>query len=265
MDYFIWNINPILFKLGSVEVRWYGVCFASAIMFGYMIGGWIFKREGHDEELIDPLLYYLVAGIVIGARLGHCLFYEPSTYLANPLRILKVWEGGLASHGAVLGIFLAIFIFCRRHKAFTFLGIMDILTIPAMVGAALIRLGNFFNSEIIGTTTDIPWAIIFKRVSLMPRHPVQLYESFAYLLIFVLFLGIYLKTSLSKQRGAMLGLLLTLVFAVRFLLEFVKIKQSEFEGLTLSMGQWLSLPFVVLGLFLFLCSFKAKRGADKAA
>lgn len=136
MEYFVWNIDPILFRLGGVEVRWYGVCFALAIMFGYMLGSWIFKREGNDEELIDPLLYYLVAGIVIGARLGHCLFYEPSIYLSDPIRILKVWEGGLASHGAVLGIFLSIFIFVKRHKGFSFLGLLDMLTIPSMIGAA---------------------------------------------------------------------------------------------------------------------------------
>lgn len=259
MEYFVWNIDPILFRLGGVEVRWYGVCFALAIMFGYMLGSWIFKREGNDEELIDPLLYYLVAGIVIGARLGHCLFYEPSIYLSDPIRILKVWEGGLASHGAVLGIFLSIFIFVKRHKGFSFLGLLDMLTIPSMIGAAMIRLGNFFNSEIIGTTTEVPWAIIFKRVSLSPRHPVQLYESISYLLVFALFMILYTKTKLIKKQGSLLGLLLSLVFSVRFLLEFVKIKQSEFEGLTISVGQWLSIPLIVFGLILFIFKLKSKE------
>ncbi|MCV6631538.1 MAG: prolipoprotein diacylglyceryl transferase [Flavobacteriaceae bacterium] len=259
MEYFVWDINPILFKLGGVEVRWYGVCFALAIMFGYMIGGWIFKREGNDEELIDPLLYYLVVGIILGARLGHCLFYEPSIYLSDPIRILKVWEGGLASHGAVLGIFLSIFIFTKRHKEFSFLGLLDMLTIPSMIAAAMIRLGNFFNSEIIGTTTEVPWAIIFKRVSISPRHPVQLYEAISYLLVFILFLFLYTKTKLIKKSGALLGLLLSLVFSIRFLLEFVKNKQSEFEGLTVSVGQWLSLPLILFGLVLFIYKMKSSK------
>ena len=259
MEYFIWDINPVLFEIGPVSVRWYGLCFALAIMFGYMLGSWIFKREGNDEELIDPLLYYLVAGIVIGARLGHCLFYEPSIYLNDPIRILKVWEGGLASHGAVLGIFLSIFIFVKRHREFSFLGLLDMLTIPSMIGAAMIRLGNFFNSEIIGTTTEVPWAIIFKRVSVSPRHPVQLYESISYLLVFFLFMFLYTKTKLIKKPGALVGLLLSLVFSIRFVLEFFKKTQSEFEGLIISVGQWLSVPLIIFGLILFIFKVKSKE------
>ncbi len=255
MEFFEWNFDPILFRLGGLEVRWYGLCFASAIMAGYGIGYWIFKREGKDCEHLDPLLYRLVAGIIIGARLGHCLFYEPTIYLKNPLRILKVWEGGLASHGAVIGIFLALFFFRRKYKDYTYLGLLDMMTMPAMVGSAFIRLGNFFNSEIIGVQTEVPWAIVFKRIDNVPRHPVQLYESITYLFIFILFLLLYTKTGLMKRKGALVGLLLMLVFSARFGLEFFKTKQSEFGAeLIISMGQWLSVPLVILGAVLFFMS-----------
>lgn len=262
MEFFVWDINPILFKLGALEVRWYGLCFASAIMAGYAVGTWIFKREGKSSENIDPLLYLLVGGIVIGARLGHCLFYEPSIYLSEPLRILKVWEGGLASHGAVIGIFLALYLFCRKYKDFSYVEILDRMTLPAMIGAALIRLGNFFNSEIIGTPTDVPWAIIFKNVSLTPRHPVQLYESITYLSIFILFVALYTKTNLVKRKGSLVGILLILVFCARFFLEFFKRAQSEFEGLTISVGQWLSIPMVILGIVFIVWANRKKENGN---
>jgi len=172
-----WNADPVLLHLGPIEIRWYGALFAAALLVGFWIMGRIYRREGQDERELDPLSLYAVLGVVIGARLGHVLFYDPGFYFTHPLEILKVWKGGLASHGAGIGLFIALYLFTRRYPTHSYLWLLDRLTLPAALGGAFIRLGNFFNSEILGKPTGADWGIIFERVDSIPRNPVQLYES----------------------------------------------------------------------------------------
>lgn len=260
MTHFTWDFDPILISIGSFQIHWYGVCFALAISSGYYLMSWILKSEGQDLEELDSLLYYLVVGIITGARLGHCLFYEPELYLSNPLEILKIWKGGLASHGAVLGLFIAVFAFSKRHPKFSFFYIFDRLSVSAMPAAALIRLGNFFNSEIIGNPTEQPWGIIFKRRDLIPRHPSQLYEVTVYALLFIILWPLYLKTNLKDKTCFFTGVTLSLVFLSRFVLEFFKTKQSAWaQASSFSAGQWLSIPLVIFGLFLIIKSLNPSR------
>ena len=260
MTHFTWNFDPILITLGSFQIHWYGVCFALAISSGYYLMNWILKKEGQNLEELDSLLYYLVIGIIVGARLGHCLFYEPELYLSHPIEILKIWKGGLASHGAVLGLFIAVFVFSKRHSQFSFFYIFDRLSVCAMPAAALIRLGNFFNSEIIGNPTEQPWGIIFERRDLVPRHPSQLYEMLVYTLLFIILFSLYLKTNLRDKKCFFTGLTLSLVFLARFCLEFFKRSQSEWaQTTTLSAGQWLSIPLIIVGFFLIFKSLKPTK------
>jgi len=201
----------------------------------------------------------MIFGTVIGARLGHCLFYNPSYYLSNPIEIFKVWEGGLASHGAAIGILIAVYLFSKKKKNYSFLWIIDRIVIVVALAGTFIRLGNLFNSEIIGKPTDVSWAFIFTAVDDLPRHPTQLYESISYLIIFLILLFIYYK-GLEKDRGGFLfGLFLVLIFTFRFFVEFLKENQSAFErGMILDMGQILSIPFVIAGIIFIKKSFKPK-------
>ena len=254
-----WSVTPEIFHLGPVSVRWYGLLFAMAFVAGYFIMTWIFKKEGRPQPDLEQLSVYMIFGTVIGARLGHCLFYNPAYYLSNPIEIFKVWEGGLASHGAAIGILIAVYLFSKKKKNYSFLWIIDRIVIVVALAGTFIRLGNLFNSEIIGKPTDVSWAFIFTAVDDLPRHPTQLYESIAYLIIFLILLFIYYK-GLEKDRGGFLfGLFLVLVFTFRFFVEFLKENQSEFErGMILDMGQLLSIPFVIAGIIFITKSFKPK-------
>lgn len=255
-----WDIDPVLIKLSAVEVRWYGLFFAGAILLGIFIMGRIFKAEKKDEKLLDPLLWYIVGGILIGARLGHCLFYEPHLYLKDPVKILKIWEGGLASHGGFIGILIALAIFCRRHQGIKFLWTLDRLMIPAAFGAGMIRLGNFFNSEIVGPITSKPWGVRFLQLDgpqAPARHATMLYESFTYFILGCLILAIYRKKSGNYVAGLLPGIFLTLAFTMRILLEFIKTDQGEADGLFfLNTGQMLSVPVVIAGLILWCYAIK---------
>ncbi len=254
-----WSVTPEIFHLGPVSVRWYGLLFAMAFVAGYFIMTWIFKKEGRPQPDLEQLSVYMIFGTVIGARLGHCLFYNPAYYLSNPIEIFKVWEGGLASHGAAIGILIAVYLFSKKKKNYSFLWIIDRIVIVVALAGTFIRLGNLFNSEIIGKPTDVSWAFIFTSVDDLPRHPTQLYESIAYLIIFLILLFIYYK-GLEKDRGGFLfGLFLVLVFTFRFFVEFLKENQSTFErGMILDMGQLLSIPFVIAGIIFITKSFKPK-------
>jgi len=257
MEYFVWSASPIAFSLGPIHVFWYGILFASSIIFGLEFMKWAFKLEKKDETAIDSLFLYAVIGIVVGARLGHCFFYEPEFYLAHPLKILAVWEGGLASHGGGLGAILALYFGTKKYKV-EFLWLIDRLIIPTAFFGFLVRMGNFMNSEIVGTRTDVPWAIIFSKVDSFPRHPAQLYEAFSYLIIFFILLSIY-KLSKAKVRvGLMFGLFLTLIFSARFLIEYVKVAQADYDTsfLMMSTGQALSIPFFLVGLGFIVWSLK---------
>ena len=252
MDYFVWNADPVALVLGPLKIHWYGVLFASGLLAGLFIVRWIYARESISLDAVDPLFIYMVAGIVVGARLGHCLFYDPGYYIANPTKLIAVWEGGLASHGGAMGALVAVWFYHFKWEL-PYLWILDRLAVATGLAACSIRLGNFFNSEIIGEATLVPWAVIFQRVDALPRHPTQLYEAIAYILIFVIVLWAYLKTALDEHPGGLLGLLLSLVFCARFAIEYLKTPQSEYAlPFPLTMGQALSIPFIIGGLFLLL-------------
>lgn len=245
-----WTVSPEILKLGPFSLRWYGLLFALAFVFGYIILSKVYEKEKKSLEDLEKLSIYVILGTVIGARLGHCLFYDPAYYLTNPIEILKVWQGGLASHGAAIGILTALYLFSKKKKDQNIIWILDRLVIVVALGGAFIRLGNLFNSEIIGKASDLPWAFVFVRVDEIPRHPTQLYESLFYFLSFIILYFIYQKKSASLKPGFLFGLFLILIFGFRFFIEFLKENQSAFESaLPINMGQILSIPFVLLGLY----------------
>lgn len=252
-----WSVSPEIFHLGPVSVRWYGFLFAMAFVAGYIIMTWIFKKESRPKTDLEQLSVYMIFGTIIGARLGHCLFYNPVYYLSNPIEILKVWEGGLASHGAAIGILIALYLFSKKKKNYKMLWILDRIVIVVALAGCFIRLGNLFNSEIIGKATDVSWAFIFTAVDNIPRHPAQLYESIAYLIFFIILIYLYYKGIEKNRNGLLFGLFLVLVFTFRFFIEFLKENQSGFEEtMVLNMGQILSIPFVITGLIFILKSDK---------
>jgi len=261
MEHLVWNISPNILELGSLQLRWYGVFFVGSFFVGLLIGQWIYKREGKDPELLDQLLIYLMVGAVLGARLAHCLFYEPDFYLSHPLEILKVWKGGLASHGGLVGVMIALYLFTRRYHT-PYMWLLARLTIPSALAAAFIRFGNFFNSEILGLPSQLPWAIIFERVDLIPRHPVQLYEAFSYLIILIILIVIYRRVSPNFATKILPGTFLFLVFTVRFFLEYTKTKQEDYTlAIPFSTGQLLSVPFILIGIVWIILAFRSTRKA----
>lgn len=253
-DFIHWNVRPEIIE--GFSVRWYGLLFASAFFFGYLIFQKIFKWENIEMKVLDRLTMYMVFGTVIGARLGHCLFYEPGYYLANPWEILFVWHGGLASHGAAIGIIIALWLFSQKEKI-AFSWILDRIVIVVALAGALIRTGNLMNSEIVGAPTSVPWAFVFDRLDQQPRHPAQLYEALSYFAIFILLFILYRKNFAQTKPWFLFGIFLTSVFGIRFFVEFVKDVQVDFEkGMALDMGQWLSIPFFILGVFLIFKNVK---------
>ncbi len=220
---------------------------------------WMFLREGKSVDDLDDMFVYLAIFSVIGARLGHCLFYNPDYYLSHPLEILKIWNGGLASHGGAIGVLLTGVVFVRRRPNYSFLWLLDRSCIPLALTASFIRLGNVFNSELVGIPATVPWAIIFQRVDWVPRHPVQLYESLAYAVIFVFLLSFYLKAKERLYRGLLFGMFLVLMFSARIALEFFKPKQAAFAAdISFNMGQYLSVPFFAVGVVLILRAWSLK-------
>lgn len=180
-----WNVSPEIFRLGPFAIRWYSLGFVFAFLLGYYIIRHILRLEKKPEVYVDELFVYVFLGTIIGARLGHCLFYDPGYYLKHPLEILMIWHGGLASHGAAIGILTALYIFSKKRKDISFLWVLDRVVIVVALSGFFIRMGNLFNSEIYGKEAHIPWAFIFKRVDNIPRHPTQIYEAIAYLIIFL--------------------------------------------------------------------------------
>ena len=255
-----WDVSPELLRLGPFALRWYGVCFALGFFLGYFIVRRIFRRENKPERDLDRLLFYMLAGTIVGARLGHCLFYEPAYYLSRPLEVLMFWKGGLASHGGAIGILTALYLYSRSRPEQPYLWLLDRIAVPTALGGCFIRLGNLFNSEILGTLTDVPWAFVFARIDEVPRHPVQLYESIAYAFVFVVLLVVYRKWGDRTPRGLLTGLFLVLVFGARFFIEFVKMLQAAFgEALPLGMGQLLSIPMILAGLVLLWRADRTRR------
>lgn len=261
-----WGPSPEIFSLGPIHIRYYSILFVSGFIIGYYIFLWFFKREKLPTDILDILLYTLLGATLIGARLGHCLFYEPEYYLANPIKILKVWEGGLASHGGAVAILIAIWIFVRKYGEkykFDYWWLFDRIGIATALAGAMIRLGNLMNSEIYGNPTDLPWGFIFTlRGETIPKHPTQLYEALSYLALFFLLMWMYKKYLPVIKRGTLFGIFLTVLFATRFLIEFVKEPQVSFEqGMALNMGQLLSIPFILFGLGLLFYSIKRGKPA----
>ncbi|MDR2764876.1 MAG: prolipoprotein diacylglyceryl transferase [Tannerella sp.] len=265
-----WTVDPAIFSIGSKEIRWYGLAFIIGFAAGYKIVERMWKREGIPPGWLDPLLYYTAVGTIIGARLGHCLFYETGNYLANPVEILKVWEGGLASHGGVLGIIIAIWFYSKYVSHRNMLWTFDKLVTPTGLVAALIRLGNLMNHEIYGHPTDLPWGFRFienlhawrqgaEPIFSAPSHPTQIYEAVCYLLTFALCMWLYFKKDAWKKEGFIFGLFMICIFTARFFIEFLKNNQEDFEAdMMLNMGQWLSIPFVLAGIFFVWRALKRK-------
>ncbi len=259
MDYFVWDVDPIFISVGFIKIRWYGLMFASAFIFSYWLMNWIYKREGKKVEELDDLLWCMAIGTIVGARLGHCLFYAPEYYLSNPLKIFAIWEGGLASHGAIIGIIIGLYVFKRRVQE-SYAWLLDRVAVAVALSGVFIRTGNFFNSEIVGIPTTVPWAIVFKRIDLVPRHPVQLYEAMSYALIFLLLLMMYIKIKDKVRPGVIFSTSLVAVFITRFFLEFVKTNQASYSNdFWMSTGQMLSIPFILAGLSFIIFSVFKKR------
>ncbi|ANE55890.1 MULTISPECIES: prolipoprotein diacylglyceryl transferase [Methylomonas] len=257
MEHLIWNIDPILVDFGFLKIRWYGLLFACGFVGSFLTMQWIYQREGKNVEELDTLLWYMVVATIVGARLGHTLIYDPGYYLSHPLKILAVWEGGLASHGATLGIILALYLY-RRKYGDSYFWLLDRVSIPTALAGALIRIGNFFNSEILGIPTQHPWGVVFSRVDHLPRHPVQLYEAFCYLLVYAVSLRIY--TLRGKQPGFTFGSFIAMLFSVRFVLEYFKTEQAMYDnGLAITTGQLLSVPFVLAGIACIVWSFRTRE------
>jgi prolipoprotein diacylglyceryl transferase len=272
LNFIYWNPSPEIFTIPGIDwpVRWYGLMWALAFIASHFFMNRIFKAEKRSEKALDTLTLYIILGTVLGARLGHCLFYGPwfdeelangaiiEGYLSHPLNILKVYEGGLASHGGALGILTAMILYCRKEKE-SWIWLFDRLVVVVPLAAMCIRLGNLINSEIIGKVTDVPWAFIFVQEDNLPRHPAQLYEAIFCFFLFILMYWLWKNKRNKVGPGFMFGVLCVLLFTERFFDEFLKENQADFEGsMALNMGQWLSIPFVLIGAFKIWRSFKIK-------
>lgn len=260
ISYIHWKLNPEMFNLFGFAVRYYGLLFVGGLILCSYVIQKIYEKESLPLSLLNKLLIYGMIGIFAGARLGHCLFYEPSYYLSHPLEMLLPIQPvpgggyrlsgyqGLASHGGTFGLMIAMMIYSKKTKI-PLLKIVDIIAIVAPLGACFIRLANLMNSEIIGIPTTVPWAFIFENEDNLPRHPAQLYESIAYLSLFVFLFWLYRTGRAQIQTGIFFGLSISLIFVSRFCIEFVKERQVPFEQqMQLDMGQLLSLPFIVVGI-----------------
>lgn len=275
--YILWHPNLELFHLGPFSIRWYGLCWLLGFATAYLLVRRLYREQHIKEELFEPLFIYCFVGILLGARLGHCIFYEPDYFLTSgkglvemflPIRFLAdggwkfIGYEGLASHGGTLGLMIALWLYVRKTKL-SLWTVLDNIAIATGSMACFIRLGNLMNSEIIGKVTDVPWAFIFERVDQMPRHPGQLYEAIAYAILFFLMWTIYKKNTDSQKpmanrlqvgTGWYFGFCLTYIFTFRFFIEYTKEVQEAFEAsLPLDMGQILSIPFIILGLY---CMFR---------
>jgi prolipoprotein diacylglyceryl transferase len=260
LNYINWNVDPEIINVFGISIRYYGLLFVSGLILCIYILSRIYKRENIPSEHLEKLSIYGMIGILVGARLGHCLFYEPSYYLSHPLEmILPITfppEGGikftgyqgLASHGGVLGLLIALYFYSRKTKH-SMIDTIDLIGIVAGLSFGFIRLGNFMNSEIIGIPTTLPWGVIFERVDYVPRHPAQLYEAISYFIIFAFMMILYKKMRDRLKNGFFFGLATVLFVTARFIIEFVKENQVGFEdGMTLNMGQLLSLPYIAVGI-----------------
>lgn len=266
-----WDVSPEIIE-GWKTPNYYGLLFVTGLMIGYFVIRKMFKKEQIGEDLLDKLVLYVVLATIIGARLGHVLFYGPhwgpDGYFTNPLSIFKVWEGGLASHGGAIAVFIALVIYSKRVSKKPLLWILDRIATPIAIAAAFIRFGNLMNSEIVGDPTNVPWAFEFvnyindfgfPEIPVIPRHPAQLYEALSYLVLFAILLFLFWKRNAWKRPGLIFGVFLIFLFTARFFIEFVKEGQSRFDdSLTINTGQWLSVPFILAGIFVVWRALKNK-------
>lgn len=262
-----WNVDPVMLHLGSLPIRWYSFGFLFAFLFGYIVLNSYYKKAKVDVALLDSLVIYIFVAVLVGARLGHCLFYEPGYYLTSqhwweivvPFNAQGQFTGyeGLASHGAAIGILLSLALYCRKFKTNVW-WVLDRLVIVVALGGAFIRLGNLMNSEIYGVETSLPWGFVYERNGeTVPKHPTQLYESISYFIIFLVCFLVYRKKDGQLHAGRLFGWWLIALFGMRFLIEFVKNPQVGFEkGMLIDMGQLLSLPFIVGGVVVVVLSYK---------
>ena len=271
-----WNVNPVICQLGPIVLRWYSLLFVAGFPLGYWLFTKFCDKEWVDKELLEPLLYTMLICTIVGARLGHCLFYEPQYYLSHPGEILKVWHGGLASHGGAIALVLGIFWYARKYRkkgGFNAMRVFERIAITVCFAGACIRMGNLFNSEIFGGATSLPWGFKFVRSaqwvseygpSVFPEggaacHPTQIYEALSYLLLGLVLLWVYFKKDKKVYQGWIFGVFLIVLFGMRFIIEFIKNDQVDFEnGMAINMGQILSLPFIVAGVIILVLSYKYK-------
>ena len=261
--YIQWNPDLEIFRIGNFAIRWYSTCWLIGLALAYFIVKWLYKDQKVKDAYFDPLFMYCFLGILIGARLGHCLFYQPEYFLSSWTHVVEMflpihqmadgsWKftgyEGLASHGGTIGLMVALYLYYRK-TGMNLWHVLDDIAIATPITACFIRLGNLMNSEIIGTPTNVPWAFIFERVDMTPRHPGQLYEAIAYFFFFFVMLHFYKRTSKKVGTGFYFGLCLTLIFTFRFFIEYTKDIQVDFEsGMIFNMGQLLSIPFIILGI-----------------
>jgi phosphatidylglycerol---prolipoprotein diacylglyceryl transferase len=264
LTYIVWDMNPDIttIPLLGIPLRWYGVLFALGFMLSQFIMSFIYRREGKPAGDADTLTIYGIVATLLGARLGHVLFYDPAYYFANPEKILATWEGGLASHGAGIGLFIGLYLFARKTKV-PYLWILDRVAIVACLAGCFIRLGNLTNSEMVGTPTDLPWAFIFSAIDNVPRHPAQLYEAIYCLILFAFLFLTWYKRRDQVKTGFFFAWFLIILFSLRFIDEFLKINQVEFEDqMVLNMGQLLSIPFVLAGVIVLIAIHTKKTKAS---
>ncbi len=274
LNYIEWTVDPWILEIGDFQLRWYGLLFATGFLLGFYLLRRIFKEENIPLEWVDKVLWYVVIGTVVGARLGHVFFYDWDYYSQNLGEIVQVWKGGLASHGAAIGIILSLWLFSRNVTHMSILWILDRVVITVALAAILIRTGNLMNHEIVGDPTTVSWAFIFHHanlympdgsVDLRPRHPSQIYEAICYMISFGILMWMYWKQSAGKYLGRIFGAFLILIFGFRFFIEFIKESQGGFEdslGDLLTTGQWLSIPFVIVGIYFMVRSGKHPHHRD---
>jgi phosphatidylglycerol:prolipoprotein diacylglycerol transferase len=251
MTTMVWDLDPELVKIGSISIRWYSVWIAIGLILSHHVFRHIWHKEGRRAEEADLVIIVAVFFSVVGARLAHCFFYQPDYFLAHPMDILKLWQGGLASHGGFIGLFCGLALLLRVFKNVSFLYLADRFMISAGIVSISLRTGNLFNSEILGKPSDAPWAIVFSRVDQVPRHPSQVYEIISYTFILFVLIRIYLRPRLRLKPGLIFGSGLTLYSVFRIIIEFTKEGQSELDHeWAFTIGQWLSVPFAVVGLLL---------------
>ncbi len=281
LSYVTWNVDPELFTVFGREIRWYGMLWVIGLIVAVFIVQRIFDNEKHPDKWFDSLFVYMMFGIILGARLGHCLFYEPVYYLSNPLEILKIWEGGLASHGGVIGIIIAVWLYSKKVTKKSMLWTFDRVIVPTGFTAEFIRLGNLMNHEIYGGPTNEPWGFRFIEnipywkagaapIYTDPSHPTQIYEAIIYLIVFAVTMYMFFKTNAKYKQGLTLGVAMIMIFLSRFFIEYIKLVQVDSEEVLrqntgLILGQWLSIPFVLWGVWLVWNALKKSKQKEEVA